>query len=302
MPFDIQGRAVLVTGGTEGIGLALVRRLLSHNCRMVIANRKADVAKKVLGELRGEFGIAEGDGRLKFERMDLVDRASIRSAFAATVAAHPDLSVVIANAGWAAEDYAECLAAPWDDERADDGWIRGIDGNLTGTMLLCRMAASYWLARKEEGVILVTASVGAIHGMFDGAKVPHFSASYLAAKAGQVQYVSNLQAQLDQIRKAKGAGHPRIRISSVLPGAVLTKFVETADIADAKRAEVLNGPEPPLGWVPMDRLVDLYLDLASDEAKTGQSWAMADRGGQPVRYPRAFRLREYLSGNGSGKL
>jgi hypothetical protein len=71
-PFDLSGRAALVTGGGRGIGAAIVTRLAEAGAQLVIANRSRDVAGQLAADLTGRDLYASA---IPFEKLD---RASLR--------------------------------------------------------------------------------------------------------------------------------------------------------------------------------------------------------------------------------
>ncbi|KAI9027970.1 hypothetical protein DFJ74DRAFT_704014 [Hyaloraphidium curvatum] len=146
----LKGKNILVTGGTEGIGLALVDRLLSLGVRVVIANRNAEAGAKVVKEL------AE-------KHWDLLDRTSIDAAFRFALDKLGSLDAVVANSGFVSEvNYLRDIAKP-DAGPNNDRWLAGIEGNLVGNISLATAALRYWLRAGREGVLVITGSVDTVH-------------------------------------------------------------------------------------------------------------------------------------------
>src|SRR6185369_12578981 len=54
--FDLTDKAVVVTGGSRGLGLAMARAFAEHGADVVVASRKSDACERVAAELRASFG------------------------------------------------------------------------------------------------------------------------------------------------------------------------------------------------------------------------------------------------------
>ncbi|WP_102127513.1 SDR family oxidoreductase [Deinococcus planocerae] len=91
----MQGKTVLITGATGGIGQATARALARQGARVVIVGRDARKAQAVTGELRDQTGNADVD----FLIADLSSLASVRLLARDFRANHPHLHVLINNAG-----------------------------------------------------------------------------------------------------------------------------------------------------------------------------------------------------------
>ncbi len=161
-PFDLSGRAALVTGGGRGIGAAIVTRLAEAGASVVIANRTRDVADELAGEL-GARGL-----RTAVIGFDRLDRGGLHETVQEATARFGRLDILVHNAGgcpWAALDDL-------DEDKLDEA-------------LTLNLKAAFWLAQaalpvmrnQRFGRILVTSSVSARVAMGGGA---HYS----AAKAG----------------------------------------------------------------------------------------------------------------------
>ncbi|KAI9000100.1 hypothetical protein DFJ74DRAFT_647685 [Hyaloraphidium curvatum] len=297
MTFDVRGRAALVSGGTEGIGRAVSERLLSAGCRVVVASRDATAAAIAVAEMRAKCGVPES--HLVPVKMDICDRGSVRAAWDFGVALHGRVDVVVANAGFAGENYLRDCLLPGDD----GPWIRGIEGNLVGTLLLCRLAASAWLEDGMPAACVITSSTSGLHGLF-GASYAAPNLSYLVAKSGQVQFAFALQGTLESLARERGQPRSPIRVNVVMPGPVWTRMLqkdgseilgrEIASPEDMDRA--LPGfSSGSGGWTPMDGLVDVFWSAITDEKWRGRAYVVSGDGGEPKRYPKGFVFEDYLS-------
>jgi NAD(P)-dependent dehydrogenase (short-subunit alcohol dehydrogenase family) len=178
----LEGKRVVVTGGTSGIGEATSRRFLAEGAR---------VTALAVGEEEVSTA-AERIPGLQAIRCDVADRAQVEAAFA-TIGG---VDVLVANAGIS-------IRKPFlEIEPAD--WQRVLDVNLTG-VFHCTQVAAREMRDAGGGVILMTASTNGLTGH------PHY-ADYNASKAGVILLARTLARELA----------PTVRVNAVCPGYVLT--------------------------------------------------------------------------------
>ncbi|KAI9019911.1 hypothetical protein DFJ74DRAFT_674887 [Hyaloraphidium curvatum] len=299
MVFEIKGKGVLVTGGTEGIGLAVVRRLLQEGARVVVSNRNEKLASSVLSDLRTEFGV--GQKELAFVPCDICSEPSIRTSFEKTVAILGRVDAVVANAGFSSDVWSDAVA------NADDsGWLRGIQGNLVGTMLLGRLAATHWASDGGAGAFVVNSSIYGLHGYIEWGLGMTTFMSYAVSKAGLVQFVKSAQAiaELSHLQSKKKGKSP-VRFSAVMPGFVDTNFLRKNSMVDAMGGRALENKDemntkfPGMvegmgGWTPIGAVADAFLMCVADEDKgRGKCWVVSGEKGEPRVYPASFKLDDY---------
>jgi uncharacterized protein len=183
----LQDRRVLVTGGSSGIGAAVVAALVARRARVVAAGRDVDA----LARLDGVSGVVVGD---------LTEPGQPAAVVAAAAEALGGLDAVVANAGagW---------AGPFVSMTPDE-IDRLIDLNFRATVQLAR-AALPWLVAGSEGAALVL--VGSIAGLVP---VPG-EAVYSATKFALAGLAEALRPEV----AADG-----VRVSLVSPGVVDTAF------------------------------------------------------------------------------
>jgi NAD(P)-dependent dehydrogenase (short-subunit alcohol dehydrogenase family) len=189
----LAGRIALVTGGSTGIGAAVVERLVAEGAAVVACARN---------EPREPFV-----GDVTFVAADVTHDSDMERVVDAAVARHGRLDVVVANAGSGG-------AGAWPDESSDD-WQAVLDLNLNGTMFTCRAA---WPELVESaGAVVIVSSLSAVMGVGEteleqmGGFQP--SASYQASKAG----IEGLTLHL----AGRGGAHG-VRVNAVRPGRILT--------------------------------------------------------------------------------
>ena len=185
-----EGRTVLVTGGSMGIGAALVDAFTAAGANVVVGARHPTDARD------------DGrEGRPLMVRCDVGVEADRRSLLETATTRFGGIDVLVNNAGFA-------RSAPALDESATDV-ERTIGTNLTASFELSRLVARQMIAQ-GAGSIVNVASVSAAHVMDRYAL-----ASYAASKAGLVALTRELAAQW---------GRHGVRVNAVAPGWFPTRM------------------------------------------------------------------------------
>lgn len=201
---DVNGKSVLVIGGTRGIGLAIARRLVENGALVGITGRDgkavADAARS-LGA--GVAGYA----------LDVTDRAAIDDVVKRFDADRSGADALIYSAG-----ISPTYTSGEKLDLAD--WDRVIDVNLTGAFVAAGAFARTAIERKRPGSIVF---VGSIAGHAGAARLTAYSAS----KAGLVGLAKSLA--LDWARYG-------IRVNVLAPG-----WVETDMTTGVRANEALSG-------------------------------------------------------------
>jgi NAD(P)-dependent dehydrogenase (short-subunit alcohol dehydrogenase family) len=183
---DLSGRVVLVTGGTQGIGLGITRVFLDAGARVVTCARS-----EVPWPLAGTTHL----------RCDVREPESVQAMVDAVVATHGRLDAVVNNAGGA--PYSETAeASPRFFEK-----IIGL--NLTGTLLVAQAANRVMQGQETGGAIVNISSISA-------ARPSPGTAVYGAAKAG----VDSLTRSLAQ------EWAPRVRLNAIDVGLCRTEHTD----------------------------------------------------------------------------
>jgi NAD(P)-dependent dehydrogenase (short-subunit alcohol dehydrogenase family) len=192
---DLKGRRGVVTGGAQGIGRAVVERLLRSGASVAIWDRDAALAARVAGDLAGL-------GRVEAVSVDVTDWASVEQATAQTGAALGGIDLLVNNAGIAGPN------APLDQYPLAD-WHQVIAIDLTGVFHCCRAVVPLMKAA-GYGRIVNVASIAGKEGN------PNASA-YSAAKAGVVALTKSLGKEL--------AGQD-IAVNCITPAAAKTAIFD----------------------------------------------------------------------------
>ncbi|OPA86264.1 oxidoreductase [Pseudomonas fluorescens] len=185
----IEGKVVLITGGSTGIGAEVARLLASRGAKVAIAARRKDKLEEVVAEITAQGGIAKG------YTLDVTDKHQVEAVVAAIVVDFGKLDVLINNAGL-------MPIRPMSEVNTDE-WDAMIDVNLKGTLYGIAAALPRFLAQ-ESGHIINLSSVAGVKVFAPGGTV--YSGTKFAVSA-----IS------EGLRQEVG---DKVRVTSIAPGAV----------------------------------------------------------------------------------
>ncbi len=226
---DLKGGIAIVTGGAQGIGLAVAQRLKASGARMALLDRDEALARAsaaALGE--GAIGLA-GDVR---------DEASVAAAVAATAKALGPVNILVNSAGIAGRN-----ATVEDYPLAD--WKDVIDINLTGTFIVNKAVVPMMRAG-GYGRIVNIASIAGKEGN------PN-AAAYSASKAGVIALTKSLGKELAGLD---------IAVNCVTPAAARTRIFD--QMTEEHIAYMLS-KIPRSRFVEVDEIAAMVAWLVSKE-------------------------------------
>jgi len=231
---SFEGKRVLVTGGSRGIGRATVEAFREAGARVAVNGRTAESTAEGIVAL-GNDGLIAAPG-------DIGTVAGCEAAVGAALDAFGGLDVLVNSAGVAkARSVETCDEAFWDEV---------IDINLKGTFFCIRAAAA--ALRESRGSIVNVASTSGLTGDAN-------LSTYCASKGGVVLLTKALSAEFA----------PEVRINCVCPGWVDTDmakvYINRSDDPAAARAEI--DADSPMGRIARpDEIAASILYLASKAA------------------------------------
>jgi 3-hydroxy acid dehydrogenase / malonic semialdehyde reductase len=212
----IQGRLILITGASSGIGAACARRFAAEGARLALWARRQERLEELGAELRTTH-----HATVLLAQVDVRDRAAVNRAADELTAAGNVPDVLINNAG-----LASGLAKIHEGDPED--WDRMIDTNVKGLLNVTRAILPHMVARRRGHVVNLGSTAG--HTTYPMGNV------YSATKFGVRALTEGMNLDV--------AGTP-IRVSSVDPGFVETEFSEVRFHGDKARARaVYQGFQP----------------------------------------------------------
>jgi NAD(P)-dependent dehydrogenase (short-subunit alcohol dehydrogenase family) len=248
----LQGKRVLISGGSSGIGLATARRFLEEGSRVFLTGLDP---REVDGAVAG----LRPSGEVTGLACDVSLEAGVARMMAAALAALGGIDVLINNAGTARrEEFLAIAAGDWD---------RIIAVNLRGMFLVAQTVSRHMVERGGGGVIINMSSTNGLAAEED-------YAHYNASKGGVLLLTKTMAVEL---------GRHGIRVNALCPGYIRTPLNEAISAsmgggafeADYARARIPLGRAGQPGEVAA-----AYAFLASDDASFIHGAALVIDGGQ----------------------
>jgi len=218
-----RGKVALITGGSQGIGLAIAHALTGEGCDVVITGRTASTLKKAAGQL------AKRKVHVVPVVCDVCDERATTELLTAVKKKFRRLDILVNNAGVAHENLPV-------DKLPIAAWREVIDTNLTGMFLVTRAALPLL---KRGGTIVNNLSIAAKRAF------PGLSA-YVAAKHGGLGLTETLREEV----RPKG-----IRVIGLMLGAVDTDIWDSF-WKDAPRKKMMSAETVARAVVDALRLPD----------------------------------------------
>jgi 3-oxoacyl-[acyl-carrier protein] reductase len=204
---SLEGKRALVTGGSRGIGAAIVRELSAAGAEVVIGYRsRAEEADALAAETGGRALQADVSSSEQAQKL---------------VADAGELDILVNNAGLTRDGLVVRMS--------DEEWREVIETNLSSVFYTCR-AVSRSMLRRRAGAIVNISSIVGVHGNLG-------QVNYAASKAGIIGLTKSLAREL---------GSRGVRANVVAPGYVATALTEVIP-DDLRTAMLANTPLGRLG-------------------------------------------------------
>ena len=252
----LSGKVAVVTGGSLGIGRAIVERMAEEGAKVAILDVLGDEGNALEADLRAR------KANVKYWSCDVAKEDQVASTFGAVVTRFGRLDVVVNNAGvaGASKPTHDITEAEWD-------FVQSI--NVKGVFFCTKYAVPH-LKRAGGGSVITLSS---IYGLVGAPDVPPYHASKGAVR---------LMTKTDALIYAPD----RIRVNSIHPGFIWTPMVEKhlTNLGDVAAGRVAVDALHPLGHMgEPDDIAWAAVYLASDEAKFVTGAELVVDGGYTAR-------------------
>lgn len=240
MEGPLTGRAALITGASRGLGLAIARSFVESGADLFLCARNALELEQARCSVAA---LAPDRQRVLALPADVSDEADAARVAEAALSAFPSLQVLVNNAG-VYGPLGAIEAIEW------QAWMRAIEINLYGSVLMARALVPHFKAR-HAGKIIQISGAGATKPL------PNISA-YAASKAAVVRFAETLAEELRP---------HRVDVNAVAPGALNTRMLDEVlaagptAVGHAFYERALRQQSD--GGTPLERGAELCVFLAS---------------------------------------
>jgi 3-oxoacyl-[acyl-carrier protein] reductase len=201
-----EGKVILVTGGSRGIGAGIAQRLASEGAKIALTfTSRPEAAEEVAKNLPGSGHLALA--------LDVKSEDSIDNTFKVVLEKLGALDGLVNNAGITKDQLLLRMKA--------EDFDQVLQTNLRGTFLCTRAATKIMLKAKKGSIVNVTSVIG--HSGNPG------QANYAASKAGVTAFTKSVAQEI---------GSRQIRINCVAPGFITTEMTDV--LPDAQKNALLQ--------------------------------------------------------------
>lgn len=254
----LDGKVAIVTGGAQGLGEALARRLDKEGCKVVVADINYERAKEVADSL---------NDAIAFE-VDVTNEEQVDAMVQTAVDTYGTLDILVSNAA--------ILISMATTEFPLDKWQKMMDVNITG-YFLCARAAARIMSKNRKGTIIQINSKS-------GKKGSYKNAAYATSKFAGIGLTQSLALEMAEYG---------VRVNAICPGNLLDSplWVNSLYKQYAKNQGITEEEvrQKYLNQVPMKRgcsyddVANVMVFLASDQSSYMTGQAINVTGGQEMR-------------------
>jgi gluconate 5-dehydrogenase len=235
--FDLTGRAALVTGSSQGLGLAMARGLAQAGASVVLNGRDEKKLAATADALRAELAASGSVARVTTAAFDVTNGEAVARAVEKIEAEFAPLDILINNAGIQRRaPLAEMTEAQWREV---------LDTNLTSAFLVARAVAPRMIARKAGKMINICSVMSEVTRPTIG--------NYAAAKGGL--------KMLTRAMAVEWAKHG-VQANAIAPGYFATEL-NRALIENVEFNKWICGRTPAGRWGKPEELAGVAVFLAS---------------------------------------
>lgn len=228
--FDLKNRVAIITGGAQGFGLAISKRIIQSGGKVVIWDIDEIAIKSALDEISSE--------NLSYKKVDVTNFVEIENALLETEKDHSKIDIFVNNAG-----ITGVNAKVW--EYPLDEWKKVIELDLNSTFYCCKAVVPHMI-KNNYGRIVNIASIAGKEGN------PNASA-YSTAKAGVIGFTKSLGKEL---------ADKNIAVNCVTPAAAKTRIF---DQMTQEHIDYMLSKIPRNRFAKVDELASLVCWLLSEE-------------------------------------
>jgi NAD(P)-dependent dehydrogenase (short-subunit alcohol dehydrogenase family) len=249
MTYSLEGRAAIITGASQGLGLAIAQAYVTAGASVLLCARDREMLEQASVEVTS---LAARSQTVVVQVADVARPADVERLVDMAFRIFPRIHILVNNAG---------VYGPMGPiEEVDwDAWVKAIEINLFGSVLLCRGVLPHFKAH-GYGKIVQLSGGGATNPL------PWISA-YAASKAAIIRFAETLAEEVREYH---------IDVNSIAPGALNTRLLDqvlavgSQKVGKAFYNRALNQKEQ--GGTPLEKGAELavFLGSAASDGITGK--------------------------------
>lgn len=200
-------RVAVVTGSTQGIGLAIAKRLAKEGVKVVVTSRSIDKVNEAVDEIRNDGGEAFG------LKCNVTNREEVKALGEKVIEKYGSVDILINNAGITKDSSFKKMT--------DEQWDEVLNSDLKSVFIVTQELSKYMESNRYGRIVNLSSVVG-LSGNYG-------QSNYSAAKAGIIGLTKTLSMEL---------GKKGITVNAIAPG-----FIETAmtqEIPEKIRTEIVE--------------------------------------------------------------
>jgi Dehydrogenases with different specificities (related to short-chain alcohol dehydrogenases) len=257
----LDGQVAIVTGGGQGLGEALARRLAHEGCKVVVADINLEGALKVADSLDEAIAV----------KVDVCDEQQVEAMVDAAIKRFGKLDLLVSNA-------AILIAKPVVEFPVEQ-WRKMMEVNLVGYFLCAKAAAKVMIPNKRGNIIQINSK--------SGKKGSFKNSAYAAAKFGGIGFTQSLALELAEYGIRVNAICPGNLLDSPLwtegPNSLLKQYARNQGITEEQVRQKYLNQVPLKRSTQYEDIANALVFLASDESSYMTGQAINVTGGQEMR-------------------
>jgi sorbitol-6-phosphate 2-dehydrogenase len=262
----LQDKIAIVTGGAQGLGAAICRRLADEGCHVIVADLNLEGAEQTATDTA-----AQTSRRAIAIKVDVTDEAQVEAMIERAVDEFGRLDILVSNAG--------ILIAEAIDEFPAEKWRAVMNVNLFG-YFLCLKHATRVMKAQESGVIIQINSKS-------GKKGSYKNSAYAASKFGGIGLTQSVALEMAEHGVRVNAVCPGNLLDSPLwtqgPNALFKQYARKWDITEEEVRQRYIDQVPMKRGCIYEDVCNMVVFLASDQADYMTGQAINVTGGQEMR-------------------
>jgi len=262
----LQDKIAIVTGGAQGLGAAICRRLADEGCHVVVADLNLEGAEQTAADIAAQTG-----RRTLAIGVDVTDEAQVAAMVDRAVDEFGRLDILVSNAG--------ILIAEAIDEFPAEKWRAVMNVNLFGYFLCLKHAARVMQAQKSGTIVQINSK--------SGKKGSYKNSAYAASKFGGIGLTQSAALELAEYGVRVNAVCPGNLLDSPLwaqgPNALFKQYARKWDLTEEEVRQKYIDQVPMKRGGTYEDVCNSVVFLASDQAGYMTGQAINVTGGQEMR-------------------